>query len=396
MLVPLLLLVIPARAYLRPSRPRLNFSCQVTPYSTDSPESTTDVVIIGSGIAGLSCGSLLAHAGYDVTVFESHDAPGGCAHTWSRLGYHFESGPSLYSGLSTDRSCNPLKNIFQIIDEEPEWITYDRWGTHIPEGRFAAKIGPEEFSSVLEKYGGEGAIEDWNKLIQRMTMEGGLSEAAQATPSLALREDLGAVITLSRYFRRLLKTLPKGKELNQPFSTIRDELQLKNKFVLNWLDMLCFLLQGLPVDGTMNAVIAYMLADWYKPNVTLDFPKGGSGAIIDALVRGLKKKGGKLVLRSHVEEVLVENGQAVGVRVRDPRGGEAREVKATKAVVSNADMWNTRKLVAEGACSSFDDSMASMLRTTPKLASFIHLHAGIDASGLPTLPTEDFPTQWAV
>jgi phytoene dehydrogenase-like protein len=228
-------------------------------HTSDSVESSTDVIIIGSGIAGLCCGSLLSSAGYKVTVFESHDAPGGCAHSWEKCGYHFESGPSLYSGFSTEASCNPLKNVFQIIGEEPEWITYDRWGTSLPEGKFAAKIGPDEFNDVLIKYGGEGAIEDWNKLIARMTMAGGLSEAAQATPSLALREDVGVVLTLSKYFQRVLKTLPKGGELNLPFSVIRDELGLKNKFVLNWLDMLCFLLQGLPVDGTMNAVIAYML-----------------------------------------------------------------------------------------------------------------------------------------
>lgn len=393
-LLPSLLLLLPSSAFLR-HRSLSSFDCRAV--STSDPvHSSTDVVIIGSGIAGLSCGSLLANAGYDVTVLESHDAPGGCAHTWSRLGYHFESGPSLYSGLSSDKSCNPLKNIFQIIEEEPEWITYDRWGTCLPEGRFAAKIGPEEFADVLRRYGGEGAVEDWNKLISRMTMEGGLSEAAQATPSLALREDVGALLTLTRYLRRLLKTLPKGKELNQPFSSIRDELGITNKFVLNWLDMLCFLLQGLPVEGTMNAVIAYMLADWYKPNVTLDFPKGGSGAIIDALVRGLRKRNGKLVLRSHVQEVLIENNQAVGVRYLDQRTGDSKTIRARKAVVSNADMWNTRKLVPSGACTAFDGMMDTMLQSTPKLASFIHLHAGIDATGLPTQPSEDFPTQWAV
>ena len=98
--------------------------------------------------------------------------------------------------------------------------------------------------------------------------------------------------------------MKKGKDLNEPFSTILKELDIKNKFVLNWLDLLCFLLQGLPADGTLNAVVAYMMADWYRPGVTLDFPKGGSGAIVDALVRGLKKgEKGRLLLRTHCEQV---------------------------------------------------------------------------------------------
>ena len=80
--------------------------------------SEVDCLVIGSGLAGLSCAALLSHCGKDTLVLESHDAPGGCAHSWTRRGFHFESGPSLYSGFSMDRSPNPLKNIFQIIEED--------------------------------------------------------------------------------------------------------------------------------------------------------------------------------------------------------------------------------------------------------------------------------------
>ena len=76
------------------------------------------------------------------------------------------------SGLSINPSPNPLKNILQIIEEEPEWITYDRWGTVLPEGQFAAKIGPDEFRDVLLKYGGDGAVEDWNKVVHYLTKPG--------------------------------------------------------------------------------------------------------------------------------------------------------------------------------------------------------------------------------
>jgi len=171
-----------------------------------------DVVVIGSGLSGLSCAALLAHSGKTVAVLESHDTPGGAAHTWDRMGFHFESGPSLYSGLSMDESPNPLKNIFQIIDEEPEWITYDRWGTVLPNGqKFAAKIGPEEFGDVLREHGGPGAEEEFAALMKRMAP---LSNAAQALTSLALREDAGAVFTLLRYPKELFETLQAGEALN--------------------------------------------------------------------------------------------------------------------------------------------------------------------------------------
>lgn len=378
-----------------------------------------DVIVIGSGLAGLSCAALLSHCGRSVAVLESHDAPGGAAHTWTRRGkkggdggdgkngdddsnnyYHFESGPSLYSGLSTDRSPNPLKNVFQIIGEDCEWITYDRWGTVIPGGaKFAAKIGPEEFDSVvLAEHGGPGAKEEFHALMERMEP---LSNAAQALTSLALREDLGAVATLLKYPRELFATLRQGQALNEPFDNVMKEMDIKNAFVKNWLDMLCFLLQGLPAKGTMNAVMAYMLADWYRPGVTLDYPRGGSGAIVDALVRGVEKASqSKVCVNCHVDEILVEGGRATGVRLRD-----GRTIRARQAVVSNADPYITRKML-EGCSDALDQSVVDYfeeLTNTDKstggvedLKSFIHLHAGIDASGLPEEPSADFPAQWAV
>jgi phytoene dehydrogenase-like protein len=223
-----------------------------------APPEEADVVVIGSGLAGLSCAALLAHCDRNVVVLESHDAPGGAAHTWTRKGFHFESGPSLYSGFSMERSPNPLKNIFQITGEDCEWITYDRWGTVLPNGKkFAAKIGPEEFDDVLLEHGGPDAVMEFKSLMERMKP---LSDAAQALTSLALREDPAAIFTLLKYPGELIATLKQGAALNEPFLNVMEEMGVKNQFVKNWLDMLSFLLQGLPASGTMNAVMAYMLA----------------------------------------------------------------------------------------------------------------------------------------
>ena len=60
----------------------------------------TEVIVIGSGIGGLSCAALLARYGFKVTVCESHSLPGGAAHGFEYQGFKFDSGPSLYSGLS--------------------------------------------------------------------------------------------------------------------------------------------------------------------------------------------------------------------------------------------------------------------------------------------------------
>ena len=80
-----------------------------------------DCIVIGSGIGGLSCAGLLAATGRTVKVLERHYEIGGCAHNFymdldgkavpsasiKNLSarkdlFHFEAGPSLYSGLSDD------------------------------------------------------------------------------------------------------------------------------------------------------------------------------------------------------------------------------------------------------------------------------------------------------
>lgn len=59
-----------------------------------------------------------------------------------------------------------------------------------------------------------------------------------------------------------------------------------------------------------------MFAEWYKPGCSLEYPLHGTGAVVDALVRGMQKFGGRLSLRSHVENIVVENGRAIGVKLR--------------------------------------------------------------------------------
>jgi hypothetical protein len=97
---------------------------------------------------------------------------------------------------------------------------------------------------------------------------------------------------------------------------------------------------------------------------------GGSEAIISSLVRGLEKHGGRLLLRAHVDQVVMEGGRAAGVALR-PRGsgsgsgspgtpggggkrvrlcadGRAEVIQARRGVISNASVWDTQKLLPAG------------------------------------------------
>ena len=336
--------------------------------------SETDVVIIGSGIGGLCCAALLAHYGLNVTVCESHTLLGGAAHGFERDGHHFDSGPSLYSGLSYSPSPNPLRQVLDVIGEDLPWANYDTWGCRLPEGDFDTAVGADQFCDVLRKLrgaDGERAVAEWRELQRVMKP---LASAAVSLPTAAIRFDWGALLTAGPFAPQLLKHATHTPQLTGPFIRIMDEV-ITDPFIRNWLDMLCFLLSGLPASGTSTAEVAFMFADWYRPGVQLDYPLGGSAALVEALVRGITKHGGQVKTGAHVSQITVQNGRATGVRLRS-----GDRIEATHAVVSNASIWDTLKLIPEGA---LPKRFVQKRQATPQCESFMHLHLGIAAEGLP-------------
>lgn len=154
LLLPLLLsiTIVVVDSFLSPSVTRSNlnnrgittikksFSLQQHASSSSSSseiQDSYDVLIVGSGIGGLSAAAMLSHYGYSVAVLESHYAPGGAAHGYSvynkdmnngRGGtFYFDTGPSFFSGLNSNypaKVSNPLRTILDIVDEKVDCIPY--------------------------------------------------------------------------------------------------------------------------------------------------------------------------------------------------------------------------------------------------------------------------------
>ncbi|QDZ39897.1 FAD-dependent oxidoreductase [Euhalothece natronophila Z-M001] len=332
-----------------------------------------DVIIVGSGIGGLTAGSLLARYGYKVLICESHSIPGGAAHSFTRKGFTFDSGPSFYAGIgSQQESLNPLQQVLRVLGETLETVPYDPLGEfHFPEGTFAAYQNNEQYCQEISKITPEGGKE-YQKFLREML---GLYDTLKEIPTIELRGDRKVVQTLiPKYLPALLKSLPKLPLMGSSVGKIRDKT-VSDPWVKRLIDLECFLLSGLKAEGTIAPEIAFMLGE--RSCVGVEYPIGGSGAIVEALIRGLKRWGGEIKLNAHVENILVTSGKVEGVKLQN---GET--IKAP-IVISNATIWDTYNslLNPQDLPTSYRQSSLE----TPALNSFMHLHLGIRAEGLETI-----------
>lgn len=338
-----------------------------------------DVIVIGSGIGGLTAASLLARYGKRVLVCESHAIAGGAAHSFKRKGFEFDSGPSFYCGLGNQRpSLNPLRQLLDVLGESLEVVSYDPLGHyHFPEGMFPVYSNGDRYREEVARITPQGAKE-LERFEKRLLA---LYDALRDIPTLALRADWQLMpILLGGYLPSLLKLLPQLGIIQGSVGDVMDK-EVRDSWVRRLIDLECFLLSGLKAHGTVAPEVAFMLGERTRAGV--EYPVGGSGAIVDALVRGLKRWGGELRLNAHVEQILVESGKAVGVRLK--RG----DIIKAPVVISNATIWDT--FVGANGCSpllrpeDLPKSYRQSALETPAVDSFMHLHLGIRAEGLENL-----------
>ncbi|MEG3842652.1 NAD(P)/FAD-dependent oxidoreductase [Microcoleus sp. herbarium14] len=328
-----------------------------------------DAIVIGSGIGGLVAGSMLARYGWRVLVCESHTIAGGAAHSFSRRGFHFDSGPSFYCGLTDRQSLNPLSQVLNILEESIAAISYNPLGHyHFPEGTLPVYADARNYLDAVAKFAPQGAVE-LQQFQQNLLV---LYEALRGIPALALRSDWQLIpVLLSRYGPALLKLLPLVGAIAGSAGSLMDR-DVRDPWVRRLIDLECFLLSGLKAHETVAPEIAFMIGE--RSHSAIEYPVGGSGAIVDALVRGLQRWGGKLRLGTPVEQILVESGKTTGIRLQNG------EIIRAPIVISNATVWDTytKLLRPEDLPQSYRKTALSV----PAVDSFMHLHLGIKAEGL--------------
>jgi all-trans-retinol 13,14-reductase len=254
-----------------------------------------DVIIIGSGLGGLTAGAKLAKEGKSVLLLEQHDRPGGCATTFKRRDFTMEVGlhemDGLHPrdikkrifddiGLSEQVTFLPVPEFYRFINE-----TYDLVIPH----------DPEEAKTLLKKAfpGEEKGIEDYfyHVLNVRRVMV-----AHKGKPDRSVGVFLDEIIGDENLKLVLLGNL--GYYHDDPYS-------------LSWLYYLNA--QGSYYGGTAS------------------FIQGGSQSLSDALSDLIKEQGGEVMLNQLVTSLDYQGDKVSGVSFKEMKGKNKGQLKQATA-----------------------------------------------------------------
>ncbi|MBY0588639.1 phytoene desaturase [bacterium] len=278
------------------------------------------VAVIGSGFGGLAAAIRLQAAGIETVIFEARDLPGGRAYVYRDQGFTFDAGPTVI----TAPTC--LEELFEVAGKPmADYVTL------LPVSPFYRLVWEDGYRFDY--------IGDGDRLVDQ------IRERSPGDVAGYLRfvdyakkvfdkgyTELGAVPFLR--FWDMIKVAPDLARLRADRSVyqtvagfIKDE-HLREAFSFHSL-----LVGGNPFEtSAIYTLIHYLERQW-----GVFFPKGGTGALVQGLVKLFTDLGGEIRLRSPVEQITIE-GKNGSVRHRILSG---QETDSFDAVVSNADLHHT-------------------------------------------------------
>jgi phytoene dehydrogenase-like protein len=282
-----------------------------------------DVVFVGAGHNALVAAAYLLDAGRRVILLEQMARPGGWVRTselgapgfqhdrWSSLHPAFVGGPA-WAELGPDLARHGLEYVTAPLAT----------ASSLPDGRTAvAPVDPEAFAAELERL---GETAGWNALFT------GAGPHLQALLGL-----LGAGLDGPEAEAALAGLLRDGRDGALPFGRLLSGSAadlVRSHFETEELRMLAApwpLHIGAGPEAPGSALwAAFALAALAVGNPT---PVGGSGRLADALVGLVTERGGDVVTGADVDEILVRDGRAAGVRTTAGHVVAAREAVIVSA-----------------------------------------------------------------
>lgn len=233
-----------------------------------------DVIIIGSGLGGLVCGSLLAREGKKVLVLERQAQPGGCMQSYQRDGLSFDTGFHYVGGLAEGQ---PLQAVFSHLElMQLPWVRMDADGfdlVTIGQRTFPMAEGYDRFADTLSEY----------FPLERES----LKQYVELLRHLPPIEGIGHVNAYN-----WLKSLFHDPLLINVLSGSALKMELRR-------------------DSTSLFTFAHGMSSYIGSSWRL---RGGGHLIVNALVNDINRLGGKVLCHAEVNNLVEKEGRIVAAR----------------------------------------------------------------------------------
>ncbi|MDB2520663.1 phytoene desaturase family protein [Flavobacteriaceae bacterium] len=288
-----------------------------------------NAVVIGAGIGGIAAALRLSKKGYNVTVFEANDYPGGKLSAFSLGDYRFDAGPSLFT------MPQYVTELFEIHGEKAsDFFTYQKkkiacqyfWEDQTQLTAYAdSKLFLQEVhnklgvkATVLEKY-----LKRAKKKFE-LTAPLFLEQSLHKFKGFLSVKTLKALLNLSLY------------EINQNLHTV-NAAQLKEPHLVQMYDRYATYNGSSPYQTPGIMTLVQHLEQEFGTFV----PDGGMEQITQSLFELAKRKGVSFHLGEKVSQILVENGKATGIKTKN-------HTLLADIVLSNMDVFPTYKNLLKG------------------------------------------------
>ncbi len=274
-------------------------------------------LVIGSGFGGLAAAIRLQVRGYATTILEMRGTPGGRACVFRDRGFVYDAGPTILTApflidelfeLAGKKTSDyvkivPVTPFYRIVFADGRFFDYT--GNEDEIVAEIKKFSPEDVPGYLQFAEKSRAIFERAFIDLADRPFSSVADMLRVAPDLMrLRADQSVHTLVAKHIKHPL--------LRQVFSFHP------------------LLVGGNPFQSSsIYAMIHFLERKW-----GVHFAMGGTGALVDALLKLFTEMGGTLRLNARVAELLVTDGTARGVRL------ESGEELPAAVVVSNADVAN--------------------------------------------------------
>jgi all-trans-retinol 13,14-reductase len=275
-----------------------------------------DVIIIGSGLGGLSCGVILAKNGYHVTVLEQSNQIGGCLQCFSRHGARFETGMHFVGSAGEGQTLARLMHYLEI-DKDVRLSQLDPSGYDVVAlggKRYKFANGREAFIRQMTEY----FPEQHDNLVHYYDL---VEEIANASSLHSLKyAESDAVVNAEYQLRSIDEVID---------SIITDPLLAK------------VLVGNLPLYAAEKGKTPFsthaFIMDFYNQSAYRFI--GGSDTVAQSLASIIRKYGGEIKPRSRATHIVCEDTHATGVEIN------YNDVLTCDYVISDAHPIRTLELL---------------------------------------------------